>query len=448
MTGAIPNSNAISIIMPVRNEAASLAKSLRLLQRWRKAGHELIVIDGHSTDSSAAIAESLADKVLRCEPGRSRQMHAGALAARGQILLFLHADTQLPSNALQEIDKQIAQGHHWGWFDVAFDSNAVVFRVIAKAMNRRSRLTKVCTGDQGLFVTQALYSQAKGFPQQPLMEDVEFSKRLRALASPAPISSAVTTAARRWQKQGVVRTVLLMWELRLRYFLGATPESLHKRYYPEIPRPVTAYRYPQARLIAFAKSPVAGQVKTRLIPALGAVGAMELQQAMLRRLAAMLDGSKLCPWHFAVAGDMTPAVFHTQGATPQQQHGKDLGVRMRHAAESSFNAGADSVLLVGGDVPALNAQALAESLEVLQRGSDVVFIPAHDGGYVLLGMRRLIPELFDGPQWGGDEVLAKSLEITEALGLEAVCLEALWDVDVPEDLELLEQLDPPLQWRG
>ena len=434
-----------SIIMPVHNEAGSLAATLRRLQSWRAAGHELIVVDGRSTDASVEIATGLADAVLSCDRGRARQMHVGALHARGRVLLFLHADTQLPGDALEALSAQLDHGAQWGWFDAGFDSASLAMRVIAFAMNTRARLTRVCTGDQCLFVERETYFAAGGFPLQPLMEDVEFSKRLRALSRPAPIETKVITAARRWREHGVIRTVLLMWDLRLRYFFGASPQALHRRYYPA-KRSAAPWRYPHAQVIAFAKSPVAGQVKTRLIPALGAQGALELQLAMLNRLGSLLSTARLCPWHFAVAGKLEVGVFYAYGNEPRLQRGEDLGERMRYAAEDCFAGGTEFVLLVGGDVPALSAKLLERAIKALEGASDVVFVPAQDGGYVLLGMRRMIPELFEGPEWGGENVLAKSLEILKGLGLRAECLETLWDVDVPADLALLEQLDPPLDW--
>jgi rSAM/selenodomain-associated transferase 1 len=167
---------------------------------------------------------------------------------------------------------------------------------------------------------------------------------------------------------------------------------------------------------------------------------------MLNRLGSLLSTARLCPWHFAVAGKLEVGVFYAYGNEPRLQRGEDLGERMRYAAEDCFAGGTEFVLLVGGDVPALSAKLLERAIKALEGASDVVFVPAQDGGYVLLGMRRMIPELFEGPEWGGENVLAKSLEILKDLGLRAECLETLWDVDVPADLALLEQLDPPLDW--
>lgn len=227
--------NRVSVIIPVLNEAQTIVPFLDRLQVWRRAGHELVVVDGGSEDKSALLSQPLADKVLVVAPGRARQMNAGAAAGSGDVLLFLHADTTLPLQAPQRLLAALNNPERetqWGWFDVCFSARTVALRVIAFLMNRRARLTRVCTGDQALFVRRSLFNQVQGFPHQPLMEDVALSKLLRRRGRSAVVTDKAETSSRRWEKQGVIRTVLLMWDLRLRYFLGATPESLHARYYP------------------------------------------------------------------------------------------------------------------------------------------------------------------------------------------------------------------------
>lgn len=450
----------LSVVIPVLNEAPSLTRFLTRLQPWREAGHELIVIDGESEDDSAALAIPLADSVKIAPPSRAGQMRVGAALASGDLLLFLHADTDLPLNAPELIEGALEHGAGWGWFDVTLDAPGLAFRIIGAAMNTRARLTRVCTGDQALFVRRELYSRLGGFPRYPLMEDVAFSKRLRAVAAAGVISTPGITSSRRWQKKGVLRTVLLMWELRLRYFFGESPVSLHRRYYPAS-RP-QVLKYPQARVRVFAKEPVAGQVKTRLIPALGAEQAMALHCAMVGRIAGMLSGSSLAPWGFSVAGDQTHLLFSGRGASlaAVPQRGADLGERMALSARNSLagldevdpgEAGLDegavgAVVLVGADCPALTAEVLEQALASLTQGAEVVFVPALDGGYVLLGMTRFVPELFDNIAWGTPVVLAQSLERLRGVGIEATCLAPLWDVDTEDDLVLLEGLEPPLSF--
>lgn len=222
----------ISVIMPVLNEAGAVPLSLASLQPARRAGHELIVVDGGSSDASAEIASRYADRVLSAPASRAGQMNEGARRATGELLLFLHADTLLPDGWFEYVEAAHAESGQWGWFDVCLDNPAWVYRLIAACMNRRARVTKVCTGDQAMFLRRELFDQVGGFPPQPLMEDVALSKRLRRLGRPRVIAERVVTASRRWEARGVASTILLMWDLRLRYFLGQSPESLHARYYP------------------------------------------------------------------------------------------------------------------------------------------------------------------------------------------------------------------------
>ena len=220
----------LSIILPVLNEAESLADKLKDLQPLRGAC-ELIVVDGGSQDNSRAIAAVLVDKVLQSPRGRARQMNIGAAAATGDVLLFLHADTQLPAAAHETILQTMANGYQWGRFDVVFDDTRWVFKLIAQMMNWRSRWTGIATGDQAMFVTRKAFAQVGGFPNIVLMEDIAISKHLNKHWGPVCLSAKVTTAARRWQQNGVLRTIFLMWYLRLIYFLGADPAKLAAVYY-------------------------------------------------------------------------------------------------------------------------------------------------------------------------------------------------------------------------
>jgi rSAM/selenodomain-associated transferase 2 len=158
-------------------------------------------------------------------------MNAGAAAVHGDVLLFLHADTRLPEGAVQLIDAALAGGRHvWGRFDVEFDVGTWTMGATAFGMNLRSRLSGIATGDQALFMTRAAFDGVGGFPDQPLMEDVEITGRLRQRSRPACIRRPVLTSARRWQARGPWRTIFLMWRLRLAYWLGASPADLARRY--------------------------------------------------------------------------------------------------------------------------------------------------------------------------------------------------------------------------
>lgn len=219
----------LSIVIPVLNEAAGIAAALAALAPLRGAGHEVIVVDGGSSDATAALAGPLADAVLAAPAGRARQMNAGAAAASGDALLFLHADTFLPPDAAALVCAALRE-RAWGRFDVRIDGRAAFLRVIASCMNLRSRLTGIATGDQALFVRRADFH---GFPDIALMEDIAFSKAMKRISPPASLRARVRTSGRRWERHGVLRTVLLMWRLRLAYFLGASPDQLARRYASE-----------------------------------------------------------------------------------------------------------------------------------------------------------------------------------------------------------------------
>jgi len=221
----------LSIIIPALNEAGNIQSTLERLQPLRSRGHEVILVDGGSTDDTVDMARPEVDRILNSDPGRARQMNVGASQARGDIFWFLHADTLIPELADQIIDAAIDnKSRAWGRFDVRLDGKDVRFRLIAFMMNRRSRLNGIATGDQGIFVTRALFEKINGFAEQPLMEDIEISRRLKRHARPLCLKQKLITSSRRWETRGIWRTIFLMWRLRLRYALGGDPRKLEKLY--------------------------------------------------------------------------------------------------------------------------------------------------------------------------------------------------------------------------
>jgi rSAM/selenodomain-associated transferase 2 len=223
-------SSRISVIIPVLNEEHTLAATLATLQSMRGAGHEVIVVDGGSTDRSVAIAQTGADRVFGAERGRACQMNAGAQRAAGGRLLFLHADTVLPPRADVLVESSL-QHHDWGRFDVRLSGNHPLLRVVETTMNWRSRLTGIATGDHAMFMTRSAFMAVGGFPPVALMEDVALSKLLRTVyGRPACIAVTVLASSRRWVRHGIVRTIFKMWCLRLAYAAGISPAVL-ARYY-------------------------------------------------------------------------------------------------------------------------------------------------------------------------------------------------------------------------
>ena len=230
----------LSIIIPVLNEAKELPGLLDHLVPLRACGSEVIVVDGGSEDGSQQIASRAGAQVICAERGRARQMNAGAAVAQGDVLLFLHADTLLPLGAGQAIEAAVRrsgrayeypQGEYaWGHFDVCINGRSFMLRVVAGLMNWRSRLTGIATGDQAMFVTRRAFESVGGFPEQPLMEDIELSRRLLALSRPICLMDRVVTSGRRWETHGVWKTIWLMWRLRWLYWRGVSAAELARSY--------------------------------------------------------------------------------------------------------------------------------------------------------------------------------------------------------------------------
>ena len=221
----------LSIIMPVLNEAATVENSLRQIAPLHAQGVEVIVVDGGSTDETVLLARPFTDLLLQSGRGRARQMNAGAAAASGQVMFFLHADTLLPEGAIAALIRGLEQTQRaWGRFDVRIDGQSPLFGIIGSMMNWRSRLTGIATGDQAIFVKRGDFEAIGGFPDQDLMEDIELSRRLKRRSPPLCLREQVVTSGRRWEKHGVWRTILLMWRLRFLYWLGTPVRQLAEKY--------------------------------------------------------------------------------------------------------------------------------------------------------------------------------------------------------------------------
>ncbi|MDX1451455.1 MAG: TIGR04283 family arsenosugar biosynthesis glycosyltransferase [Oleiphilaceae bacterium] len=227
----------LSVIVPVLNEEAGISALIHALCKQMTLEQELLLVDGGSSDGTwqriQHIKSQYSDKTvisLQSPPGRARQMNAGAARARGDRLLFLHADSRIEPGLLASLCAPWQRC--WGRFDIYLDASAKVFRLIETLINLRSRLSGIATGDQGLFVEREVFEAVGGFPAQPLMEDIELSKRLKRHSRPWCIRQPkLGTSARKWQQEGVWRTIWLMWRLRAAYALGAKPEKLVEAYY-------------------------------------------------------------------------------------------------------------------------------------------------------------------------------------------------------------------------
>jgi len=425
----------LSVVIPVLDEEARIVAALDALAPLRAAGHEVIVVDGGSRDRTLEHARTRADRALVAPRGRSVQMNVGACAARGDALLFLHADTRLPVDAADAVARALSGRSRWGRFDVTIDGRTSLLPIVAGAMNLRSRATGIATGDQAIFVARDLFDQVGGYPPIPLMEDIALSTLLRRHGwRPACLPTRVTTSGRRWDERGAWRTVATMWRLRYDYWRGADPRVLAPRYgYATPTRPPT--------LLVFAKAPVIGRVKTRLAAALGDEGAATLYRELAERTlktaraarsAGIFDAVELWCDH---SGHGHPAMLdwsRRYGVALREQHGDDLGARMQQAMSSVLKGGRAAVL-IGTDSPALDVGYLAHAASALQR-HDAVVGPAEDGGYVLVGLAREL-DIFGGVAWSTDAVMVATRAHIAAAQASWAELPMLWDVDRPADVD-------------
>ncbi len=234
--------STVSIIVPILNEANNLPHLFIYIAGLNPSPQQIILVDGGSNDDSFEWAQKfIADlnnsnqsainwQVVKSQAGRARQMNKGASLATSDILLFLHADTELPTHAVADIQTAM-QKSEWGRFNVKLNSRQPMLWVVSHMINLRSRLTSIATGDQAIFITRKLFEQVGGYPQQALMEDVELCKQLKAKSKPACLKTKVITSARRWEQHGTCRTILLMWQLRFDYWRGVSADNIKARYY-------------------------------------------------------------------------------------------------------------------------------------------------------------------------------------------------------------------------
>ncbi len=429
----------VSIIVPVLNEEGQIAECLLRL-RETLAESQLIVVDGGSSDNTVAIAEQLADRVIHAPRGRACQMNAGAEVATADYLLFVHADTRLPENFSNLVELWLIDRPGWGFFPVRLSGSHWLLRCVETGMNLRSRLSAIATGDQCLFVRRDLFVRVGGFPSQPLMEDVELCKRLKRIATPVTLSCRVVTSSRRWEQNGILKTIVQMWGLRLAYFVGVPAQRLARIYYPGY---ATKYRYPDACIVQFAKTPELGMVKTRLRGVLGDRGCLALHKALVEHQFCRQRSSLLAPLELWVSSRQGLSFAKQLIGSGEQrlavQAGGDLGARMSNCFEDRLEC-YRYVILIGSDCPSMDAAYVERAILALRAGADAVIGPASDGGYVLIGLRRMDTRLFEGVPWGTNQVLEVTRNKLDRMGWQLGMLTTLSDIDRPGDLASIPTL--------
>jgi rSAM/selenodomain-associated transferase 2/rSAM/selenodomain-associated transferase 1 len=448
----------LSIVVPTLDEAATLPATLAPLQPLRDAGHEIVVADGGSRDATPAIAAPLADRVLAAPRGRAAQMNAGADLARGDVLVFLHADTRIDPALLWRLAATLpASNARWGRFDVAIEGRSRLLPVVAAMMNLRSRLTGIATGDQAMFVERTLFDAVGGFPPLALMEDIALSRRLKAAAGrPLCLRERIVTSGRRWDRHGAWRTIAAMWRLRFDFWRGVPASELAARYMVHDGEGLSgARRFPNEReepptLQIFAREPVPGEVKTRLARSIGDEAAAQVYAELAARCLAAAalarnQGTfgRVELWCTRLADAACCAAWaHHYGFELHEQSSGDLGARMQMASASALARG-ERIVLVGTDCPELDAAALAGIATALD-GADAALIPAQDGGYVAIGLARPL-DVFAAVPWSTPEVAAVTRARLAAAGARWRELPALRDIDDEADLAWWRARNAPAQ---
>lgn len=434
------NTTAVSIIIPVYNEVATVAEDvlspriLALLELLR-AGDEIVLVDGGSIDASWKVLSELAQHpgiaAIQSPKGRARQMNAGAAKAKGQVLLFLHADTTLTATAWHEFLQKISEQQSeflWGRFDVCIEGQSRWLPVVGWFMNHRSRLSKIGTGDQALFVSRKLFLQAGAFPEQPLMEDIELCKRLKRIAPQQfkAIRCPVYTSGRRWDEQGAWKTIVLMWRFRFNYWRGVPASELARQY--------TDVRDKLKLTVAvFAKYPERGRVKTRLEPLLGAAQCVEFAKYLLLSTLDKLQSQNVVLWTDGGTDEQWSALLNGRRVKRLVQPAGHLGIRMQTAVQTHLPQ-SEVVVLLGPDAVQFTVEDLSGLLKAAKENV-IAFVPALDGGYVALACTQCLPAVFSEEiDWGTARVTEQTKTALNQCNVQAQWFEPQMDIDEPEDL--------------
>ena len=436
-------SHELSIVIPVLNDAEPLRRLLPTIRPDPQV--DIVVVNGGAPDDRlTAICHRPDVRLLTSAPGRGRQMNAGASAAEGRWIVFLHADTRLPTQWSDEVRRARADPTVVGGsFRFRLDSAAWQARLIERAVDRRVRWLDLAYGDQALFVRRDVFDAMGGYREWPLMEDVDFVRRLRQAGKLYHSPQAVLTSARRWERDGWWRRSAKNVMLQTLFFAGVAPQRLANWYSHPLRSRTQRVRAAPTRaaatreaLVVMARVPSDRRGKSRLIRDLGG-DHVELRRSLL---LDTLDAARgVAGADLFVAFEPADSIAEMRrlvgdGVRLFPQQGGILGDRMRNAFERLFAAGYTAVVMIGSDLPSLPTSHIAQAFQCVRDRDALVIGPATDGGYYLIGLHRLWPALFTSIAWSTADVLATTTRIAETCGLTVSFVSPWHDVDTVDDL--------------
>lgn len=424
-------SPALSIVIPVLDDTEALQRLLATFDP--EPAVDIVVVNGGAPDARLADVCQRPDvRLLTSPPGRGRQMNVGAAAGNGRWIVFLHADTRLPPGWRDEIRRAGADPDVVGGsFRFRLDSSAWQARMIERAVERRVRWLDLAYGDQALFVRRDVFDALGGYREWPLMEDVDFVRRLRQAGKLYHSPQPVLTSARRWERDGWWRRSAKNVVLQTLFFAGMAPQRL-ARWYSHPPQ-----RSARNALVIMTRAPSDNRGKSRLTRDLDG-DHVALRRALLQDTLDAVRG--VADADLFVAFEPADAIDEMRGVVgdgtwllPQQ--GDTLGDRMCNGFARVFDAGYSAVVMIGSDLPSLPTSHVAQAFQHVRDESDALVIgPSTDGGYYLIGLRRLCPALFASIPWSTADVLTVTTSVAVRWGLTVSFVPSWHDVDTIEDL--------------